>query len=175
MILAGLVALAAGVVAFQTVKVPWVHLRITDPGDDFQDAVVLALSLRGKAAFVGQIATALSVALIGFGAIWFFYGFQRGWTMRGFMNPIVMVFATIAGIGMTFLTGMLWFVWETAMVDHAKAAKVSTETMKALLDQEPAPLVEIERLTGLMRFGGMMVVGMLAACMAWYAYRQRES
>jgi hypothetical protein len=46
--------------------------------------------------------------------------------------------------------------------------------MKELLDLQPAPLVAIERLQGLVTFGLMMGLGFLASALAWYAYRRRD-
>lgn len=45
--------------------------------------------------------------------------------------------------------------------------------MKRLLDAQPAPLVQIERLSGLMSFAVMMMLGLFAACLGWWAYQRR--
>lgn len=174
MLLAGLAALAAGVLAYLAVKEPWVHLTVTRLATDTEPALVATLSLRAKAAFVGTAGTGLGVMLAALGLVWFFYGFQRGWTMPGVVNPALGLLVTTAGLIATVLSAMVWFVWEDAMIMRAKAADLSTEAMRELLDQQPAPLVQIERLSGLLTFGGMMLVGLLASCLGWYAYRRRE-
>jgi hypothetical protein len=50
---------------------------------------------------------------------------------------------------------------------------MTSQQLKALLDTQPEPLVEIERLDGLLRFGATMIGGLLASCTAWWAYRKR--
>jgi hypothetical protein len=72
------------------------------------------------------------------------------------------------------LAAMVWFVWEDAMVMRAKAADMSVQAMKELLNLQPAPLVQIQRLSGLLTFGGTMLLGLVASCLGWYAYRRRE-
>jgi hypothetical protein len=48
------------------------------------------------------------------------------------------------------------------------------QAMQRLLDLQPAPLVQIQGLSGLMTFGGMMVLGLVGSCLGWYAYRRRD-
>ena len=174
MLLAGIAAMSAGALAYLIVKEPWVHLAITRAATDTEDALLTALTLRGKAAFVGTAGTWLAIALAAFGLVWFFYGFQRGWTMPALTSPALGFLVTAAGLMATVLASMVWFVWEDAMVAHARAAGLSTQAMRELVDLQPAPLVEIERLSGLATFGLMMGLGFLASCLGWYAYRRRD-
>ena len=174
LLLAGLVAMAAGALAYLAIKEPWVHLTVTRAATDTDPALVATLSLRGKGAFVGTAGTGLAIALAALGLVWFFYGFQRGWTMPGIVNPGLGLLVTTAGLIAAVLSAMVWFVWEDAMVLRAKAAGMSMEAMKKLLDLQPAPLVQIQRLSGLLTFGGMMLLGLLASCLGWVAYRRRE-
>jgi len=174
MLLAGLEAMGAGVLAFLAVKDPWVHLTVTRPLTDFDPGLVVTLTVRGKAAFVGTAGTALAATLAVMGVLWFFYGFQRGWTMPGILNPALGIIVVSTGLFATVLASMVWFVWQDAMILRAKAARISTDAMRELVHLEPAPLVQIGRLSGLMTFGGMMLVGLLASCLGWYAYRRRS-
>jgi hypothetical protein len=174
MLLAGLAAAGAGALAFLAIREPWVHMTVTRAATDTDPELVATLSLRGRAAFVGTAGTGLAIALAVLGVVWFFYGFQRGWTMPGIFNPGLGLLVTTAGLTATALAAMVWFVWEDAMVLRAKAAGLSMQAMKRLLDLQPAPLVLIQRLSGLLTFGGMMVLGLLASCLGWYAYRRRE-
>jgi hypothetical protein len=174
MLLAGLAAATAGVLAYLAIKEPWVHLTITQEATDTTPALVATLSLRGRAAFVGTAGMAIAVALALMGLIWFLYGFQRGWAMPGIVNPAIGLLVTTAGLLATALAAMVWFVWQDAMIEHAKGAHLSTVAMKNLVEAQPAPLVQIQRLSGLMTFAGMMVFGLLASCLGWYAYRRRE-
>jgi hypothetical protein len=174
MLLAGLGALVGSVLALLAVREPWVHLTITRPATDTDPAFVTDLTLRAKAAFVGSAGMALAGALAVLGFVWFVYGFQRGWAMPGAFNPAFGLLVTTAGLLAAFLASTVWLVWEQAMIARARAARLSTEAMRELLDLQPAPLVQIERLSGLLTFGGMMAVGLLASALGWYAYRRRE-
>jgi hypothetical protein len=46
--------------------------------------------------------------------------------------------------------------------------------MTQLLDQQPIPIVVIERLPGLISFGGMMAPGLFASCPGWWSCRRRS-
>jgi hypothetical protein len=174
MLLGGLMAMAAGTIAYLAIERPWVHLSITQMDIDGQELLSTGLSLRGKAAFVGTAGMGLAIALAVFGLIWFLFGFQKGWTMPGIVNPALGFLVATAGIISTVLASLVWFVWEDAMVAHARAAGLTTSEMRELLDLQPAPLVGIERLPSLATFGLMMGVGFLAAGIGWYAYRRRD-
>jgi hypothetical protein len=173
MLWAGMAATAAGVLAYLAVREPWAHLTITQAATDFVDGVVVEVTVRGQTAFVGAAGSVLAIALAAFGVLWFFYGFQRGWSIPGILNPAFAILVTFAGIVMTALSSMVWFVWEDAMIQRSSAAGLTTREMTRLLDQQPAPLVEIERMSGLISFGGMMVLGLFAACLGWWAYHRR--
>jgi hypothetical protein len=109
-----------------------------------------------------------------YGAIWFFFGFDRGSTIPWFVSPAVAILASIAGAIGVVLSAMVWFVWKDAAIPHAQVVRMSTEELTELLNRQPNPLVEIQRLSGLMRFGGAMAIGLLAACTAWWSYRKRS-
>ena len=173
MLWAGMAAAAAGILAYLAVKEPWAHLTVTQPATEVADAVVVQVTVRGHAAFVGTAGTVLAIVLAVFGVLWFFYGFQRGWSMPGILNPALAILVTVAGLGMTLFASMVWFVWEDAMVLRASAAGLTPREMRTLLETQPIPIVEIERLPGMVSFGGMMALGLVAACLGWWAYRRR--
>ena len=173
MLWAGMATAAAGVLAYLAVKEPWAHLTITQPATDVADAVVVHVTVRGHAAFVGIAGTVLAIVLAAFGVLWFFYGFQRGWSMPWILNPALAILVTVAGVGVALFSSMVWFVWEDAMVKRADAAGLTAREMRTLLDTQPIPIVVIERLPGLISFGGMMALGLFAACVGWWAYRRR--
>lgn len=173
MLWAGMAAAAAGVLAYLAVKEPWAHLTITQPATDAADAVVVQVTVRGHAAFVGSAGTVLAIVLAVFGVLWFFYGFQRGWSMPGIVNPALAILVSVAGVGMTLFSSMVWFVWQDAMVLRANAAGLTPREMRTLLETQPIPIVVIERLPGMISFGGMMALGSFAACLGWWAYHRR--
>ena len=172
-LLAGLAAIVAGVLAYLIVQDPWVHLTVSVPEGEFQEAIRVEVVARGQVAFAGTAAKALGVGLAAFGLVWFVFGFNRRWTIPGIANPALAILVSSAGIGLTVVSSMIWFVWEDAMVLRAKTAGMSADAMTQLLDRQPAPLVEIERLSGLMTFGGMMILGLFASSLGWWAYRRR--
>jgi hypothetical protein len=123
---------------------------------------------------VGIIGQALAAVIGVFGVLWFLYAFDRGSTMPWYVNPSIAIVASVAGVIGVVLSALVWFVWQDAAVDRAHAVRMSAEELRALLDLQPKPLVEIHRLSGLLRFGGAMVVGLVASCTAWWAYRKRS-
>jgi hypothetical protein len=173
LLFAAVVAAAAAVWAWTSIAEPWVRLVITDTSERLDPRLVGEVSLQGEAALLGVIGRALVVALGVYALAWLVYGFDRGTTIPWLANPAVSILIALAGLFATVLSATVWFVWEDAAVEHARAVKMSAEELQALLDLQPAPLVEIERLTGLMTFGGAMVVALVAACIAWWAARKR--
>jgi hypothetical protein len=81
--------------------------------------------------------------------------------------------AAVFGLAATVLSTVLWFVWEDAAVERARAVGKTPEKLQELLNHQPAPLVEIIRQPGLVRFGVMMGLGLIAACVAMAAANKR--
>jgi hypothetical protein len=173
MLWAGMAAAAAGILAFLALKEPWAHLTITSAATDTTEAVVADVTVRASSAFVGKAGSVLAIVLAAYGVLWFFYGFQRGWSMPSILSPAIAILVTLAGVGMTFLASMVWFVWQDSMILRAQSAGLTAIEMRTLLEHQPVPIVEIERLPGMISFGGMMALGLFAACLAWWAYRRR--
>jgi hypothetical protein len=174
LLLAALATMAVAVLAWKAIDHPWVRLVITDTSDRLDPKLVGDITLRGHAALVGVLGRGLAVVLGALGAAWFLYGFDKGSTMRWFVNPAIAIVASIVGMLGVVLSALVWFVWEDAAVEHARAVRLTTEELATILDHQPAPLVEIQRLAGLMRFGGAMLIGLLSASLAWWAYRRRS-
>jgi hypothetical protein len=174
LLLASVVAVGAAVLAWRAIAEPWVKLVITDTSDALEPELVGEIALRGQAALVGTIGQGLAAVIGVYGVIWFLYAFDRGSTMPWYVNPSISMVASIAGVLVVVLSAIVWFVWQDAAVGRAHAVRMSVEELRALLDLQPKPLVEIERLSGLFRFGSAMVVGLLASSTAWWAYRQRN-
>jgi hypothetical protein len=170
---AGLAAIVAGVLGYLAVRDPWVHLTVSVPETDFDEAILVEVVVRGQVAFAGTAAKALGGILAGFGLVWFVFGFSRRWTIPGIANPALAILVSTAGVALTVVASMVWFVWEDAMVLRAMTAGMSAKAMAELLDRQPAPIVAIERLSGLMTFGGLMILGVFASSLGWWAYRRR--
>ncbi len=174
LLLVAMMAIGAAAIAWHAIGQPWVKLIITDTSDRLDPQLVGDITLRGHAALVGIIGRGLAVALGVYGVLWLVYGFDRGSTVPWFANPGGAILVTIAGIIGTVVSAMVWFVWEDAAIEHARAVKMSVDELSELLHLQPEPLVQIDRLTGLMRFGGAMVIGLLAACVAWWCSHKRS-
>jgi hypothetical protein len=69
---------------------------------------------------------------------------------------------------------MVWFVWQDSMIARAENVGFTTREMTQLLDQQPIPIVVIERLPGLISFGGIMALGLFASCLGWWSCRRRS-
>jgi hypothetical protein len=173
LLLASVVAIAAAVMAWRTIGDPWVKLVITDTSDRLDPQLVGEITLKGQAALVGIIGQAVAAVIGVYGVLWFLYAFDRGSTIPWFANPSVAIVTAVIGLIGVVLSAMVWFVWQDAAVARSHAVRMSAEELRALLDLQPKPLVEIQRLSGLMRFAGAMVVGLFAACTAWWAARKR--
>jgi hypothetical protein len=173
LILVALVTIGAAMIAWHAIGQPWVKLTITDTSDRMDPQLVGDITLRGQAAMLGTIGRGLAVALGVYGLLWLVYGFDRGSTVPWFANPSGAILVTVAGLIGTAVSAMVWFVWEDAAVARARAVKMSVDELNELLHLQPEPLVQIERLTGLVRFGGAMVIGLLAACAAWWCSHKR--
>lgn len=174
LLLAAVATVGAAVIAWRSIGDPWVKLVITDTSDRLDPQLVGDITLHGQAAMVGIMGQGLAAALGAFGILWLFCGFNRRSTMPWFANPAGAILTSIAALIGTVVSAMVWFVWEDAAVKHARAVKMTVEELGALLHLQPEPLVQIQRLTGLMRFGGAMVVGLLAACTAWWCSHKRS-
>jgi hypothetical protein len=172
LLLASLAAAAAAYFAWKAVAQPWVELVITDTRD-LDPVLVGNIVLRGQLAMVGTIGLGLAGVLGTLGVTWLFYGFDRGSNVPWFVNPFIAIVATLVGVGGALLSSTVWFVWKDAAIERSRAVGMSPEKLKELLDLQPPPFVEIQRQAGLMRFGGMMLVGLLAACAAMWSCRRR--
>jgi hypothetical protein len=172
LLLASLAAAAAAYLAWKAVSEPWVELTITDTSD-LDPVLVGNIMLRGQLALVGTIGLALAGVLGTLGATWLFYGFDRGSNVPWFVNPVLAVVAATVAVAGAVLSSTVWFVWKDAAIERSRAVGLSPEKLKELLDLQPPPFVEIQRQAGLMRFGGMMLVGLLAASAALWSCRRR--
>jgi hypothetical protein len=173
LLVASLAAVAAAILAWRAIGDPWVRLAITDTSDRLNPNLVGQIPLKGQAALLGLIGQGLAAVIGAYGVLWFLYGFDRGSTIPWFVSPAVAITAAIGGLVLTGMSAAVWFVWKDAAVEHARAVRMTAQELKALLDTQPEPLVEIARLSGLMRFGGAMVAGLIASSTAWWAYRKR--
>jgi hypothetical protein len=173
LLLSAITVVAVAVLAWKATATPWATLTITDTADPANPEVVGRLTLPGTAALAGTIAQGLAAALGVLGLIWLFAAWDRGTTMPWFTSPGIAIVITLAAVGGMLVTSELWFVWEDAVIEKARVIGMSVAELRAFLDQLRAPLVTIERLDGLVRFGALMGGGFLASCLAWWSYRRR--
>jgi hypothetical protein len=174
LLLAAAATVGAAVLAWRSIGDPWVRLVITDTSDGLNPKLVGEIALHGQAALLGTIGRALAVLLGAFGLLWFVFGFDRGSTPPWFTNPGLAIIGSIVGLIGTVMAAEIWFVWQDAAVKHARAVRMTAAELRTLLELKPEPLVEVERLSGLVRFGGAMVIALLAGCGAWWSYHRRS-
>lgn len=171
---AGVLLLAAGIFAYLSIRHPWVKVRITGIDEDGVETGAFArLVLEGGQGLAGKIGLVISVATAIWGAVWCWYGFDRGAGIPAFARPGFAILATIAGIGVAILCSTVWFVWSDAAIAHAGDTGMTASALRALLDTHPLPLVQVKRLSGLVEFGGLMVLGQLASYLAFWSSRRR--
>jgi hypothetical protein len=174
LLIAGLVLLAAGILAYLSIRHPWVRVRITGIDEDgVETGVVARLVLAGGEDLAGKIGLALSAAMAIWGAVWCWYGFDRGAGIPAFARPGFAILVTLAGIGVAILCSTVWFVWSDAAVAHAADAHMTAAALRVLIETHPLPIVHLKRLHGLLEFGGLMVLGQLASCLAFWSSRRR--
>lgn len=174
LLVAGVLLLAAGILAYLSIRHPWVKVRITGIDEDgIETGVVARLALEGGQGLAGKIGLVLSVAMAIWGAVWCWYGFDRGAGIPSFARPGFAILATIAGIGVAILCSTVWFVWSDAAVAHAGDTGMSAASMRLLIDTHPLPIVQLRQLPGLLEFGGLMVLGQLASYLAFWSSRRR--
>jgi hypothetical protein len=171
---AGVVLLAAGILAYLSIRHPWVRVRITGIDENgVETGVVARLVLEGGQGLAGKIGLALSAAMAIWGAVWCWYGFDRGAGIPAFAGPGFAILVTIAGIGVAILCSTVWFVWSDAAVAHAADTGMTAAALRLLIDTHPLPIVHLKRLHGLVEFGGLMVLGQLASYLAFWSSRRR--
>lgn len=174
LLVAGVLLLAAGILAYLSIRHPWVKVRITGVDEDgVKTGVVARLALEGGQGLAGKIGLVLSVAMAIWGAVWCWYGFDRGAGIPAFARPGFAILATIAGIGVAILCSTVWFVWSDAAVAQAGDTGMSAASMRLLIDTHPLPIVQLRQLPGLLEFGGLMVLGQLASYLAFWSSRRR--
>lgn len=174
LLLAGAVLLAAGVLAYLSIRHPWVKVRVTGIDEDnVETGVVVRLALEGGEGLAGKIGMVIAVAMAIWGAVWCWYGFDRGAGIPAFAAPGFAILATLGGIGVAVLCSTVWFVWTDAAISQAGDAHMTASALRQLLDTHPLPLVQLKRLPGLLEFGGLMIAGQLASYLAFWSSRRR--
>jgi hypothetical protein len=168
------VLLAAGITAYLSIRHPWVKVRITGIDEDrVETGMVARLILDGGQGLAGKIGLVLSVAMTIWGAVWCWYGFDRGAGIPSFARPGFAILATIAGIAVAILCATVWFVWSDAAIAHAGDTGMTPAALRLLIDTHPLPIVHIKQLHGLLEFGAAMVLGQLASYLAFWSGRRR--
>ena len=171
---AGVVLLATGIFAYLSIRHPWVKVRITGIDEDGVETGAFArLALEGGQGLAGKIGLVISVAMAIWGAVWCWYGFDRGAGIPALARPGFVILVTIAGFGIAILCSTVWFVWSDAAVAHAGDTGMTAAALRLLIDTHPLPLVQLKRLPGLLGFGGSMILGQLASYLAFWSSRRR--
>jgi hypothetical protein len=168
---AGVLAAAAGALAYSALAVPWVHARISDATGSHLAAEI---TLRGSDSIAGRAGVGIAIALGLLGLVWFWYGLDRGVGVPAIAHPAsALIVALIAGIVVIF-AAIGYLFWNDALVASAREAGMTKRAMRDLLDARPAPTIAIERLAGVLRFAAAAGLALLAGAVAWRAERRRN-
>jgi hypothetical protein len=174
LLVAGVVAAGAAYLAWAAIPVRWMQITIANSQDGGSATTLGTATFKASDAMVGTLAQMVLAVVVVSAALWLFFGLQRGWNMPWFSNPAIAIAATIAGIGGTIVSSMLWFGWRDAVFNVASKYGETQQSLEAFLeDPDNQPIITMHRLAGPGRFGEMLVVALLASCVAWWAYRKR--
>jgi hypothetical protein len=176
MLVAALVAGASAYLAWGAIPVKWMTITIANSQDGGAITTLGTATLKASDAMIGTLAQMVVAAVAVSAVLWFFFGLQRGWTMPWFSSPAFAIGATIAGIGGTIVSSLLWFGWRDAVFAVAQKYGETQQSLEAFLeDPDNQPIITMRRLAGPGRFAEMLLVALLASCVAWWAYRKRAS
>ena len=175
MLAAGLATAYAAYAAWSAISARWVGVSISAVSDDGARPLGTA-SFRATDGMIGSLAQMLVVGLAAMAVLWIVFGLQRGWTMPWFASPIIGMVGALLAIAGTLLAAILWFVWREAVLTHAAEYGQTRGSLEQILnDTDHSPAVSLQRLAGTSRFGTMMVVALVASCVAWWASHKRAS
>lgn len=174
LLVGGLLGLAAAVVTYTSLPLAWVTVSITTVDDRLRPHVVAELTFRGSDAFAGKIGLGIAAALAVLGLVWFWYGLDRGATLPRFASPWYVVLAAAVGSIVVAFAQFGFFFWDDAFVAHAREAGMTRKAMRTLLDAHPAPIVEVQQLSGVVRFAAGTALALVAGLVALWSQRRRD-
>ena len=174
LLVGGLLGLAAAVVTYTSLPLAWVTASITTVDDRLRTHVLAELTFRGSDAFAGKIGLGIAVALAVLGLVWFWYGLDRGATLPRLASPWYAALAAAVGSIVVAFAQFGFFFWDDAFVAHAREAGMTRKAMRTLLDAHPAPIVEVQQLSGVVRFGAGTALALVAGLVALWSQRRRD-
>ena len=173
LLLASVLAAAAGALAYTSLALPWVNAQMTTEGARSNPKLVAAMTFRGSDSFAGRVGLGIAVALGALGILWLWYALDRGVDLPVIAHPALgLVAGLVAGLVVVFAQ-MGYFFWDDAFITYARRAGMSSEAMRDLLDAQPSPTIAVEQLDGVLRFASAAGLAFAAGVVAWWSQRRR--
>ena len=170
----GLVLLVSAAFTYLSLSMPWVQVRVlTELVGSTTPRKVADLGLTARDSLTWWVGLGLAVAFAVWGVLWFWCSLDRGSGLPRLADPWLAVLAAAIGLALTAGSRLGSLVWSQGLVEHARRAGLTREQMQEILARRPAPTIEVEVLEGLFRFGVVMVIGLAASIVAWWAARRR--
>jgi hypothetical protein len=168
----GTLEIGAAVLAYTATTAPWVRAQIT-PDERLDVNVAGRLLLRGTDGSAATAVFVVSGLLAVLGAMWFWYGLDRGVHLPLFAHPALGVVASVVGAGVALMARLGYLFWQDAFIAHARLVGGTKDAMRQLLSLHPPPSIAMQELSGLFRFGGAMLLALGASLVAWWSQRSR--
>lgn len=168
---AAVLAAAAAVTAYSSLPLPWVRAELATRSD--APGVVADMTFRGSDAFAATVGSAIAVALLVLGLVWFWYALDRGMSLPVLGHPLLALLAVAVGVAVLAFSRLGYFFWDDAFVAHAREAGMTKAAMRDLLGSAPTPTIAVEPLGGVYRFGTALLLALGAGLVAWWSQRQR--
>ena len=171
LMMSGVLAAAAGALAYSSLSIPWVHARISDAGAGA--SFVAELTLRGSDSIAGQAGLILAIALGLLGLLWFWYGLDQNAHLPAIAHPAWVLVVGLLALGVLTFAAIGTSAWRDAFVTYADDAGLDERAMQELLAARSSAVIVVERVGGVLRFGAAASLALLAGALAWWAERRR--
>ena len=170
---AGLLAIAASVAAFSAVSLPWVTGRVSEIGQRSSARLVAELTFRASDSLASELALGVGAVMTLLGLLWFWYATDAGTRLPAIAHPTLAVAAGVLAAATLGASRFGSFFWGDAFVAHAREVGLTKDAMRTILEGHTAPLIELERLSGVQRFSAAAALAVIAGLVAWWSQRRR--
>ena len=170
---AGLIAIVASVVAFSAVSLPWVTGRISEIGQRSNTRLVAELTFRASDSLASELALGVGAVMTLLGLLWFWYAMDAGTRLPAIAHPALAVAASVLAAATLGASRFGSFFWGDAFVAHAREVGLTKDAMRSFLEGHTAPLIELEQLSGVVRFSAAAALAVISGLVAWWSQRRR--
>ncbi|MGZ8513211.1 MAG: hypothetical protein ACXWWL_07210 [Candidatus Limnocylindria bacterium] len=170
---AGVLAIAAAVAAYSAPSLPWVAGRVFVLGQRSNARLTAELTFRASDSLAAPFALGVAAGMALLGLLWFWYGMDRGTYLPAIAHPALAAVAGMVALGTLAASKLGSFFWQDAFLTHARDAGLTKEAMRTLLEGQPAPVIELEQLSGMVRFAAAAALALVAGLVAWWSQHRR--